>query len=210
MKSGVDFKELKEIEKRILKGIKLEDAFSSVKSVAAFDIAYVGKKYFCVAVVINIEDIKQIEEKTVSGDEIMSYSPSMVAFREGPAILEAYRSLENKPDVLIVKGNGSVHPKRVGLASYVGVMLNKPCIGVAKDLVCGKLDEDKVMFDGKLKGFAIKTKPYANPVYVIPGHNICLDSAVDVINKISNDQYKLPVPLHLAHKYVNKIKKEKD
>ncbi len=210
MKNGADFKELKEIEKRILKGINIKDSFSSVKLIAGFDIAYTEKKYHCVAVVIDLETKSEVETKTIEGDEIIPYSPNLVTFREGPVIIEAYRSLENKPDVLIVKGSGAIHSHKVGLASYVGVILNKPCIGVSKELFFGKLDEDKIMFEDKLKGIAIKAKPFANPVYVSPGHNICLESAVEIIKKIVDENYKLPLPLHLAHKYVNKFKKTKE
>lgn len=210
MKNGADFKELKDIEKRIIKGINLKDSFSSVKLVAGFDIVYTGKKYHCVAVVIDLETKNEIEVKIIEDEEIIPYSPNLVTFREGPVIIDAYRSLENKPDVLIVKGNGAIHPYKIGLASYVGVILNKPCIGVSKELFFGKLDEDKIMFEDKLKGIAIKAKPFANPVYVSPGHNICLESAVEIIRKIVDENYKLPLPLHLAHKYVNKFKKTKE
>lgn len=210
MKNGADLKELKEIEKSILKGIKLVDSFSDVKLIAGFDIAYTGKKYHCVVVVIDLETKKEIETKTIEGEEIMPYSPNLITFREGPVIIGAYRSLENKPDVLIVKGSGAIHPYKVGLASYVGVILNKPCIGVSKELFFGKLDEDKIMFDGKLKGIAIKAKPFANPVYVSPGHNIYLESAVDIVKKTIDENYKLPLPLHSAHKYVNNLKKVKE
>ncbi len=208
MKNGVDFKELKEIEKKILKGINLNDIVSSVKIVVGFDIAYTNKKYNCVVVVFDLETMKEIETKTISGEEIIPYSPNMVAFREGPAILEAYRSLENKPDVLIIKGNGFLHTTKIGLASYVGVLLNKPCIGVAKELTYGKLEEDKIMFDFKIRGVAIRTKEFANPVYVTPGHNISIETSVDIVRKLIVEPYKMPLPLQLAHKYVNKIKKE--
>ena len=208
MKTGVEYKELKEIEKNILKGIKLEDNFSKPKLIAGFDICYIGKKYNCVAVVIDIETRKEIEKKGVEGEEVMPYSPTLTAFREGPPILEAYRSLENKPDILLVKGSGAINPNKVGLASYVGVMLNKPCIGVAKELIYGRLDEDNIIYNNELKGRAIKTKPYANPDYISPGHNISLNSSIEVVKKVIDEEYKLPLPLHLAHKYVNKIKKE--
>ena len=207
MKNGVDLKELKDIEKRILKGISLNDSFSSVKTVVAFDIAYTNKKYNCVAVVLSIKTKEEIEKKEVIGDEIIPYSPSMIAFREGPAVIDAYRSLENKPDVLIVKGEGAVKPNKIGLASYVGVILNKPCIGVAKELLHGRLDEDRIIYDNEVKGIAIKTKQFANPIYVTPGHNISINTAVEIIRKLSIEPYKLPLPLHLAHKYVNKLKK---
>jgi len=201
MKNGADFKELKEVEKNILKGIKLNDCFSSIKTVAAFDIAYKDKTYFCVGVVIDIETKEEVEKKEVNGEEVIPYSPSLAAFREGPAIIDAYRALENKPDILIVKGEGAVKLNRVGLASYVGVILNKPCIGVAKELMHGKLEEDKIIFENELKGIA-------NPVYVTPGHNVSLKTSVEIVKKLSIDSYKLPIPLHLAHKYVNKLKKK--
>lgn len=206
MKNGVDLKELKEVEKRILNGIKLENSFTDIKTVAAFDIAYSGKKYYCAGVVLDLENKNEVEQKIVEGEEIIPYSPNLVAFREGPAIIEAYRSLENKPDILIVKGNGALHPNKIGLASYVGVMLNKPCIGVTKELVFGKLDEDRIMFDCKIKGMAIKTKQFANPVYVTPGHSINIETSVSVVSRLIVEPYKLPLPLHLAHKYVNKLK----
>lgn len=208
MKTGVEYKELKDIEKRILKGIKLEDNFSNAKTIAAFDVGYSGKKYVCVAIVMDIESKQELETTNVIGDEIIPYSPSMVAFREGPAIIDAYRSLNIKPDILIVKGCGTVHPNKVGLASYVGILTNKPCFGVSQDLLFGKLDEDKIVFDNELKGKAIKTKAFSNPIYIIPGHNISIESSMKIIKELIIEDYKMPLPVHLAHKLVNKFKKE--
>ncbi len=211
MKNGVDFRELKEIEKKVLNGIKIKDSFSETpKTLAAFDVGYTGKKYVCVAVVINLENNEVIETKVGTGDEVMPYSPPLSAFREGPPILQTYRELENKPDVLLVRGMGSVHPHRVGLASYVGILTNKPCIGVNSELLAGKLEEDRIMFNEEIKGMAIKTKTYSNPVYVSPGHNISIQTSVEIGKKIVIEPYKLPLPLHLAHKQVNKSKKSKD
>ncbi|HLC86586.1 MAG TPA: endonuclease V [Candidatus Nanoarchaeia archaeon] len=208
MYQQVNPKELKEIESNIAKGISLKDSFSFVKTVAAFDIAYSEKTYKCVAVVIDIENLKELEVKHIEGEEIMPYSPKLVIFREGPVILESYRSLSIKPDILIVKGNGFMKKSSIGLASYVGVLLNKPVIGVAKELVAGRLDEDKIIANNDVVGFALKAKEFANPVYITPGHNICLDSSVKIIKKVLSPSYKLPLPMHMAHKYVNKIKKE--
>lgn len=200
----VNIKELKEVEKTIAKGISLKNSFTNVKTIAGFDVAYLGKKYFCAAVVIDLETKQEIERKITNGEEIMPYSPNLAVFREGPVIVEAYRSLENKPDVLVVKGNGVLKEHKIGLASYVGVLVNKPCIGVAKELLFGRLDEDKILVDEKIKGMAIKTKQFANPVYITPGHGIDLDTSVELIKKMSVEDYKLPLVLHLAHKYANK------
>jgi len=209
MKTGVDFKELKEIEKRILEGIKLEDSFSNPKTIAAFDVGYIGNKYVCAAVVISMESKEIIEKNNIEGEEVMPYSPNLVAFREGPVIVNAFRSLNNRPEIIMIKGMGAIHPKKAGLASYVGVILNKPCFGVSKELAFGYLEEDKVMFNNEIKGIALKAKPYAKPVYVTPGHNITLNTSVEIAKKLIDEQYKLPLPLHLAHKLVNKLKNEK-
>lgn len=208
MYQKISLKELKEIERNIAKGISLKDSFSYVRTVAAFDIAYSGKAYKCVAVVVDIENLSELEVKYTEGEEIMPYSPKLAVFREGPVILESYRNLSIKPDVLIVKGAGFLKDS-VGLASYVGVMLNKPVIGVAKELVIGRLDEDRIIVNNRIVGFALKAKEFANPVYITPGHNINLNSSIEIVRKILSPMYKLPVPLHLAHKYVNKIKNGK-
>lgn len=207
MKTGVDFKELKNVEKKILEGIKLEDNFSAAKTIGAFDIAYINHTYKCVAVVLNIETKEIIEETESEGEEVMPYSPNLTPFREGSAIVSTYRKIKNKPDILMVKGMGAVHSKRIGLANYVGVILNKPCIGVSKELAYGRLEEERIMFDGVLKGIAIKVKPYSNPVFVSPGHNISLNASVEITKKVIDEQYKMPLPLHLAHKHLNKLKK---
>jgi len=208
MKTGVEYKELKDIEKRILKGIKTEDSFSNAKTIAAFDVGYFGKKYVCAVVVMDLETKKELETKSVTGDELIHYSPSMIAFREGPAIINAYRSLNNKPDILIVKGCGTIHSFKVGLASYVGILTNKPCFGVAPDLLFGKLDEDKIIFNNETKGIAIRTKDFANPIYITPGHNISIETSVKISKELIIEPYKMPLPIHLAHKLVNKNKKE--
>ncbi len=210
MKTGVDFKELKEIEKKILKGIKIIDILTNINIVVAFDIAYSEKKYYCTAVVYDIENKKELEVTEVEGEEIIPYSPTMVSFREGPVIINAYRNLKIKPDVLIIKGNGNINKYKVGLASYVGVILNKPCIGVTKELTFGKLKEDNIIFENDIKGKALRTKEFANPIYISPGHGINLESSVEIIKKLIIEPYRLPLPLHLAHKYVNKKKKDKE
>ncbi len=210
MKSGIDFKELKEIEKRILEGVKLEDSFSDSKTIAAFDLGYIGKIYKCAAVIMDVETKEVIEKKEIEGEEVMPYSPNLVAFREGPVIINTYRELKNKPEILMIKGIGVLHPKKVGLASYVGVMLNKACFGVSKELSFGVLEEDRIIFNKELRGFAVKAKPYAKPVYVTPGHRISINSAVEITKKLIDSQFKLPLPLHLAHKCINKLKKDKN
>ncbi len=208
MNSDLSLKELKDIEKNIIKGIFLKDNFANANTLVAFDIAYREKTCKCFAVVMDINTLKEIEIKSIENKETIPYSPKLSAFREGPAIIEAYRSLQAKPDILLVKGNGAVSKNSVGLASYVGVLLNKPCIGVSKEVQFFRLDEDRIISDNEVKGIAIKTKEFANPIYISPGHNISIETSVNIVKKLVVQGCKLPLPLHLAHKYVNKFKKK--
>lgn len=208
MYQKIDFNELKKIEKEVLKGISLKDSISEIDKIAAFDIGFSGTKIICSAIVFEFPSLKVIEEKTKVSDELMPYSPNTIAFREGPTIIELYRELENTPDVLIVDGFGALHPAKAGVASYVGVILNKPSIGIAKELIYGNLDEDKIVFNGEIKGYAIKTKDFANPVFITSGHNVSIEKATEIVRKTVVSEFKLPLPMHLAHKLTNKVKKE--
>lgn len=209
MHQPYDYHALKEIQQRILEGIRLQDTLplSEIKTLAAFDLTFRDKKAICVAIVLAYPSFDILEEQHTITDEIMPYNPRLLAFREGPPIIETFKLLQHQPDLVIVDGNGALHPHNVGIASYIGVMLNKPSIGVAKDLIHGHLDEDKIMIQDEHRGTALKTKEYARPIYVSPGHGISLASAV-VIVKTTLKDYKLPYPLHLAHKQLVKLKKE--
>lgn len=202
-----DYKELKEIQYRILKGIRLTDNILDVKTIAGFDLTFRDKKAYCVAVVIDLTTFTLLEIKQTITDETMPYTTTLLAFREGAPIIETYKTLEHQPDILLVDGMGALHPYKVGVASYVGVMLNKPCIGVTKECIFGQLDEDKIMVYGEHRGTALKTKAYARPIYISPGHDISLTTAVEIVKKTLKE-YKFPYPLHLAHKHLIKLKKQ--
>lgn len=200
-------KELREIQKEILKGISLKDQFTEIKLIAAFDITFTKNKYACSSLVFEYPSLKLIEKKNSTGEELMPYSPNFSAFREGPQIIELFKQLENKPDILITNSHGALHPNKVGLASYIGVLLNKPTIGVFKNLIFGRLDQDNILFDQDLKGKALKTKEHAKPVFITPGHGISIESSYKIIKNTIRD-HKMPLPIHLAHKYANKLKKQ--
>jgi deoxyribonuclease V len=98
----------------------------------------------------------------------------------------------------MIDGNGVLHPYGIGIASYGGVKLSKPSIGVAKSLLFGKLENESVKFDGKKIGIAFfSSKRIVKPVYVSPGNMISFDSALKVVRKMS--KYKIPEPTRRAH-----------
>jgi deoxyribonuclease V len=135
----------------------------------------------------------------------MPYIPGLLAFREGDIILKTYYDLEHDPDVLMVDGHGIAHPMRAGLACYVGVELEKPCIGVAKKILIGEVVGDKVMIGNEARGILVKTKEHAKPVIVSPGHLISVNSAAEIVKKCIVYPHKLPEPLHQAHRHAEKM-----
>ncbi len=208
MYAKIDFNELKEIQKQILKGISLRDTSTEFKTVAAFTLTFKERKTLCAAVVVNLETKEVLEEKQTITEELMPYSPNFVAFREGPAIMQTLKELTIKPDLLLIEGIGVLLTNKVGTASYVAVLSNKPCIAVSKTLILGRLDEERILVHNEVKGFALKTKEFANPVYLTIGGNISLETALAVIKKCVNREFKMPYPLHLAHKALLELKRK--
>ncbi|MBI2650168.1 endonuclease V, partial [Candidatus Woesearchaeota archaeon] len=136
------------------------------------------------------------------------YLKGFLAYREGPAISEAYSKLENKPDVVIFDGHGISHPRRIGMASHMGVLLEQASIGIAKQLLAGEVKGNKVYAGKEARAELVVTREHSKPVYVSPGHKISLKTSVEIVEKCMRFPHKLPEPLHLAHRYANEIREK--
>ena len=169
-----------------------------------------------VGAVVVWHDGSIIEEVTARVPLHYPYVSGYLAFREAPAIVAALETLSSEPDVLLFDGNGRLHPREAGLASHVGVVMDVPSIGVAKNLLCGELvdppsepfpvgTEIPIKSDGRLLGYAVQTRQWdtpgqsINPVYVSPGHKMDAATAVTIVTG-STRGYKLPEPIRLADK----------
>ena len=186
------------------KKIRISDDFDKLELVAGVDQVFHENKIISQVIVMDYKTKKVIETKSVILDETIPYIPTYLSYREGPAIIQAINELENKPDILIVDGHGISHPRRVGLASYVGLLLDIPAIGVAKHLIHGEVQEGKIICNEKICGSELITKEHANPIYVSPGFRISLKTALKIIKECIVDPHKLPEPLYLAHRYAKK------
>jgi deoxyribonuclease V len=202
-----DTAQLRGIQRAIAAQVKIEDSakLDDIKTVAGFDVSFFGDKAVCAAVVLDLKTMTVLERKYALTKVEMPYIPGFLAFRKGPAILQAYYDLEHDPSVLMVDGHGIAHPLRAGLASYIGVELEKPCIGIAKSILVGEIVDDKVMIGDEIRGKLVKTKEHAKPVIVSPGHLITVDTAVEIVKKCIVYPHKLPEPLHQAHRYADKL-----
>jgi deoxyribonuclease V len=190
--------------------------------IAGVDIS-VGKKGEMATgavVVFSYPELEVIEIKTAQGTLDFPYIPGLLSFRELPLTLAAFEELNIAPDLVLVDGQGVAHPRRLGLASHLGLFLDIPTIGCAKSLLCGNHNEpgtepgshaDIIDKDDTI-GVALRTKSGVKPVYVSIGHKTDLQSAIHWVLKCCRG-YRLPEPTRLAHQAaggnLNNLKKVK-
>jgi deoxyribonuclease V len=189
---------------KISRQVVLDDSLGELRFIGAFDCGINGRQIVCSAVVVDAKTMEVVERQTITRDSQMPYIPGYTAFREGPLILELYYSLEHEPEVLMIDGEGIAHPDGGGLATYVGVELAKPTIGVAKELLAGVLNGSDILIDGKIVGKQVITKQFAKPIFVSPGNLISVERAASIVNECVRPPHKLPEPLHIAHRISSK------
>ncbi|MCL7415046.1 MAG: endonuclease V, partial [ANME-2 cluster archaeon] len=138
-------------------------------------------------VVMDCRFLKVVEEVHYKETVEYPYIPTFLSFREGPAIISAFRELKRSPDILMVDGCGINHPRFAGLATHVGVALDLPTIGVSKNILCGAGDEplevgdvSPLVFEGSQVGWLIKSCRRCRSIVVAPGHRVSMDGALEI------------------------------
>ena len=205
--------ELIEIQEKLKKKIILNDVLpQKIKTIAGVDQAFLDDRIISAIVVCETPFMNVLEKKYVIDKIDFPYIPGFLSFREGPSIIKVFKKLRNKPDVLLVDGNGILHTRGIGLASHVAILLDVSTIGIAKSLLCGKFKKVKrvgsyspVIYGGKTIGYAYKSKEKCKSIFISPGHKISLNTSIKIVKGCIRE-YKLPIPLRLAHVYANEIK----
>ena len=157
-------------------------------------------------IVLEYPSLSLVEAKVVHGEVDFPYVPGLLSFREAPLVLKAFEILETIPDLVLVDGQGIAHPRRIGLASHLGLFLDVPTIGCAKSRLCGRHGElgdeagsnTELIDDGEIIGVALRTKLRTKPLYISVGHMIDLQMAVHWVLECCRG-YRLPEPTRLAH-----------
>ncbi len=178
-----------------------------VKTVAGVDVGMEGEIAKAAVVVLSYPELSPLDQSLAQVPVTMPYIPGLLAFREAPAILAAYEKLTSEPDLLIFDGQGLAHPRHLGIASHVGVILDVPSIGCAKSRLWGSHNESPNeagsyahLYDGEeIIGAVVRTKTGVHPVYISIGHKIDLPTAIQFILS-SCRGYRLPEPIRFAHR----------
>ena len=202
----LDFNKLKEEQLKLAKKVVLKDSFDKLELIGGVDAAF--NQYDIIAAIV-VCDYKTMEVKERVFSVVKAkipYLKGFLAYREGPAISEAYLRLENKPDIMLFDGNGILHPRRCGLASHMGILLDKASIGIAKQLLIGEAKNNKVYVENEARAEIIVSREHSKPLYISPGHRISLKTSVEVVKRCIRFPHKLPEPLHLAHRYAIEIR----
>jgi len=200
------FDKLKEEQLKLSKKVIINDSFEKLELIGGADCAYNQNEVIAAIVVCDCKTMG-VKEKVYSISKAkVPYLKGFLAYREGPAIGEAYAKLENKPDVMIFNGHGISHPRRIGLASHMGVLLEQASIGIAKQLLAGEVKGNIVYLDKEARAEMLVSREHSKPIYVSPGHKISLKASVEIVKSCLRFPHKLPEPLHLAHKYANEIR----
>ena len=177
---------------------------NNISNVCGIDVSYKDLNAFCSAVIVDkntLEIIEIVNEKKTSS---YPYIPGLFMLREGELLLQIVRLLKNLFDVLLIDGHGILHPRQCGLASYVGIMIDKPTIGVAKNLLCGSiLESSYVEYNKTILGYTIK-KNNKKDIYVSVGHKISLETSIDIVKKLTKKSEFIPEPLRIADIYSKK------
>ncbi|MBI4287051.1 MAG: deoxyribonuclease V [Chloroflexi bacterium] len=200
--------EAREIQLRLAGQISRVNSLDNPELAAGVDISPPDENGIARAavVVLRLPELEVAEVGTAAAKPGFPYIPGLLSFRESPLIVSAWQQLKLSPDFLIVDGHGVAHPRRMGIASHLGLLLGTPTIGCAKSVLVGKTDppgpnvgdwsplEDK----GEVIGAALRTRRGVKPIYVSIGHKVDLDSAMRWTLACCRG-YRLPEGTRLAH-----------
>jgi len=178
-----------------------------VHTVAGVDISTAGGRARAAIVVLSFPQLEPLEVARAELPLTFAYVPGLLAFREAPAILAAAEHLRLEPDLFMLDGHGLAHPRRMGIATHVGIILDRPSIGCAKSLLCGEHDDvggrvgdyAEVIDRGEVIGVALRTREDTRPVYVSIGHKVDLPTAMCHVLRCTAG-YRLPEPTRWAHR----------
>jgi deoxyribonuclease V len=197
------------LQRKLAKAVLVETTFdpAEIKTVAGVDVGLKGDLARAAVVVLDAVTLAPVDWAVATTDIPFPYVPGLLTFREGPSVLAALERLTTWPDLLVFDGHGLAHPRRIGLASHLGVILDQPSIGCAKSRLTGEYEEPgeavgewSPLRDGEeVIGAVLRTRASVRPVFVSAGHRVDLSTAIAVILSCTKG-YRLPETTRYAHK----------
>lgn len=199
--------EARGIQRQLCERVRVEPLASRPETVAGIDVSLKGGVGRAAVVLFTYPELRPLQAATAEMSVLFPYVPGLLAFREGPVALAALERLDVAPDVLMFDAQGLAHPRRVGLAAHIGVLLNRPAVGCAKSRLCGTHVEpheqkgswSPLVDNGQVIGAVVRTRDRVRPVFVSIGHRVDLEGAISLVLGCTT-KYRLPEPTRWAHR----------
>lgn len=172
-----------------------------------------SNQFFAAIVILSFPNMTLQSYALAHGSSDFPYIPGFLGFREVPSLLKAWDMIPNKPDVLVLDGQGILHPRKMGIASHFGVLTQHLTLGCAKNSLFGKYEEPRlekysespIYAHHEVLGYALRTKDRTQPVYISPGYGLNTSQVLTIIRKCIG-KYRIPEPTRIAHEIVNQFR----
>lgn len=211
------------LQKRLREQVIIQPLPDHIELVGGADISFekFSDTVYSAIIVLRLPELEFVTASGVQSTAPFPYIPGLLSFREAPSLLDAWEKLKVRPDVLMLDGQGIAHPRRFGIASHIGLILNLPTIGCGKTLLTGKYEEpaeqagrwSPLVDKGEKIGAVVRTKNRVNPVYISPGHLADIPTSIALTLRCAKGyesgsaKYRIPEPTRLAHLYVNAMRR---
>ncbi|MEN6577504.1 MAG: deoxyribonuclease V [Phycisphaerales bacterium] len=219
---NLSYAEARELQTRLAGEVCSTPLRQQPRLIVGLDCAFSkdGRRIFAAAVMLEVADVrrdsfelKHVETVSAEQETRFPYIPGLLSFREAPVCLEAAGRLSREPDLYVIDGQGVAHPRRLGLASHLGLFFDKPTVGCAKSRLIGTFDEPagqkgawSPLLDGEEQiGAVVRTRSRVKPVFVSVGHRCTLEDAIR-ISLACTTRYRIPEPTRLAHQAVSRLR----
>lgn len=209
----------KEIQSILAKKVILDDDFLNPLRIGGMDVSCNRfdpfQSIYASIVILDNTNFSILEKIGLKEIDSFPYRTGLLSFREAPALIKAFKKLKNKPDLLLIDGQGICHPRRLGIASHIGVLLGIPTIGVAKSILVGKPEKElgkqagsqvSLVWKDEEIGKVYRSKTNCKPLIISTGHRISLSTAVKIVEQCLRG-YRLPEPTRKAHIVANEYRK---
>lgn len=204
------------LQRRLAERVEVVDRLpAEIRTVAGVDVGFeeAGRITRAAVAVLSFPGLAPLCQAVAHRPTEFPYVPGLLSFRELPAVLAALEQLPELPDVILCDGQGRAHPRRFGIACHLGVLLDRPTVGVGKSRLIGSHEEPgplrgdsaPLLDAGEVIGAVLRTRPGVKPLYVSGGHRIALESAVDLVLACTG-RYRLPETTRAAHRLASVIR----
>jgi deoxyribonuclease V len=203
------------IQEELRKKLILRPPRKEFRTIAAADVSYsrTDDRLYAAFLLFSYPAMTLRETASARGKVSFPYIPGLLTFREAPILLQAFSRLNTDPDLILFDGQGTAHPRSMGIAAHMGILVNRPSIGCAKSRLFGAEAEPGLprgslapLAEGdRTVGMIVRTRSGVKPVYVSPGHKMDLDASVKIVLSLCRG-YRIPEPLRQAHIFVNLLR----